>query len=85
MKTVKLLTLLMLMLIGLPAVVQAQFTFTTNNDGSLNIYQYTGSGGAVLIPDATNGLPVTTIGNSAFFGKSVTSVTIGTNVTSIGG
>jgi len=68
----------------LPTVAQAQFQFTTNNDGSLNIYQYTGSGGAVFIPDTTNSLPVTSIGNSAFFGKSVTSVTIGTNVTSIG-
>jgi hypothetical protein len=32
----------------LPALVQAQFTFTTNNDGSLNLYQYTGSNGIVV-------------------------------------
>ena len=68
----------------LPAVVQAQFLCTTNNDGSLNIYQYTGSGGAVTIPSTTNGLPVTTIMSNAFHMSSVTSVTIGTNVTSIG-
>ncbi len=69
----------------LPAVVQAQFTFTTNNDGSLNIYQYTGSGGAVVIPGTTNGLPVTSIGGGAFYDcTNLTSVTIGTNVTSIG-
>jgi hypothetical protein len=70
----------------LPAVVQAQFLFTTNNDGSLNIYQNTGSGGAVTIPSTTNGLPVTSIGDYAFYGCSrLTSVMIGINVTSIGG
>ena len=69
----------------LPAAVQAQFIFTTNTDGSLNIYQYTGPGGAVTIPDTTNGLPVTTIGTNAFQNcTTLTSVTIGTNVTSIG-
>lgn len=53
----------LLLLLVLPAVVQAQFTYTTNTDGSLNIYKYTGSGGAVIIPDTTNGLPVTSIGS----------------------
>jgi hypothetical protein len=77
--------LLPLLLLTLPAVVQAQFTYTTNNDGSLNIYQYTGSGGAIVIPDSTNGLPVTSIGDYAFNAcASLTSVTIGTNVTIIG-
>lgn len=67
----------------LPAAVQAQFIFTTNNDGSLNISQYTGSGGAVTIPDSINGLPVTSIGTNAFSSNyGLTSVTIGTNVTS---
>jgi hypothetical protein len=50
----------LLLLLALPAAVQAQFIFTTNNDGSLNIYQYTGSG-AVIIPDTTNGLWVTSV------------------------
>jgi hypothetical protein len=69
----------------LPAVVQAQFIFTTNSDGSLNIYQYTGSGGVVVIPNTTNGLPITSIEEGAFYVCStLTSVTIGTNVTSIG-
>ena len=68
----------------LPAVSQGQFTYTTNSDGSLNLYQYAG-GGAVTIPDTTNGIPVTSIGDQAFFGRtSVTSVAIGTNVNSIG-
>jgi len=30
-------------LLALPAVVHAQFIFTTNVDGTLNIYQYTGT------------------------------------------
>ena len=74
----------LLLLLALPVAVQAQFTFTTNNDGSLNIAGYTGSGGAVVIPDKTNGLPVTSIGSFVFTNSVVTSVTIGTNVTSIG-
>jgi hypothetical protein len=77
--------LLSLLLLTLPAVVQAQFTFTTNNDGSLNIYKYTGSGGAVVIPGTTNGLPVTSIGDSAFDDcTSLANVTIPNSVTSIG-
>ncbi len=68
----------------LPAVVQAQFSFITNS-GSIIITGYTGSGGAVVVPDMTNGLPVTSIGGGAFENKtSVTSVTLGTNLTSIG-
>ena len=68
----------------LPAVVQAQFNFITNN-GSITITGYTGSGGAVVIPATTNGYPVTSIGGSAFYMRGfITSLTIGTNVTSIG-
>ena len=69
----------------LPAAMQAQFTYTTNNDGSLNIAGYTGSGGAVTIPDTINGLPVTSIGDSAFrYCTSLTSVLIPNSVTGIG-
>jgi hypothetical protein len=76
--------LLMLFLLALPAVVQAQFTYTTNN-GTITITGYTGPGGAVTIPSMTNGLPVTSIGDAAFvYCASVTSVTIPNGVTSIG-
>jgi hypothetical protein len=70
-------------LLALPAVVEAQFTFTTNN-GAITITQYTGPGGDVTIPDTVNGLPVTTVGQAAFYQVSgLTSVTFGTNVTTI--
>jgi BspA type Leucine rich repeat region (6 copies) len=76
--------LLCAVLLMLPAVAQAQFTFTTNN-GAITITGYTGPGGAVTIPSTTNGMSVTSIGNSAFNQcNSLTSVTIPDSVTSIG-
>ena len=48
---------LALMLLALPAKVGAQLTFTTNS-GAITITGYSG-GGAVVIPDTTNGWPVT--------------------------
>jgi hypothetical protein len=76
--------LLLWLLLTLPAVVQAQFSYTTNN-GTITITGYTGPAGAVVIPDTINGLPVTSIGDLAFQGKTnVTSITIPNSVTSIG-
>ena len=78
--------MLLLLLLMLPAVVQAQFTYTTNN-GAITITGHIGTVvGAVTIPDTINGLPVTSIGNDAFAGCSYyfTSVTIPDSVTSIG-
>jgi len=77
-------TLTALFLLTLPAAVQAQFTFETNN-GALTITGYTGPGGAVDIPSTTNGMPVTSIGSSAFFFQpTVASVTIPNSVANIG-
>jgi len=75
--------LLLLLLLTLPAVVQAQFNYTTDN-GTITITGYTGPGGAVAIPDTINGLPVTSIGYFAFARATLTSVTIPNSVTSIG-
>ena len=98
---------MVLLLLTLPAVVQAQFNYTTNN-GTITITGYTGPGGAVTIPSTINGLPVTSIGDRCVLclhqpdqrhdprqrhqhrGRcvpcctSLTSVTIGNSVTSIG-
>jgi hypothetical protein len=75
----------LLLLLALPAAVQAQFTFTTNN-GAITITGYTGSGGVVVIPGTMDGLPISKIGNSAFSGKqNVTSILIPDSATQIGG
>jgi hypothetical protein len=76
--------LLVAALLALPAVVQAQFTYTIAN-GAITITGYTGPGGAVNIPDAIDGRPVTAIGNEAFeYCYTLTSVTIGDGVAVIG-
>jgi hypothetical protein len=69
--------------LGLATSVQAQFTYTTNN-GAITITGYTGSGGAVTIPNVIDGLPVTDIGTNAFYESSVTSVLIPDTVTVVG-
>ena len=77
------LRLLLLLLLTLPPVVQAQFNYTTN-DGTITITGYAGPGGAVAIPAIINGRPVSTIGDNAFRATSLTSVTIPSSVVSIG-
>ncbi|MGA3143846.1 MAG: leucine-rich repeat domain-containing protein [Verrucomicrobiota bacterium] len=84
----------LLLLLVLPAVVQAQtytnnygiWGYTTNADGiTINITGYTGSGGSVTIPTNIDGLTVTSIADAAFDNcTSLTNVMIGTNVTSMG-
>ena len=78
--------LLALMLWVLPVGAQSQdFSYTTNN-GAITITGYTGAGGDVIIPSSINGLPVTSIGRSAFSSCSrLTNVNIGSGVTSIEG
>jgi hypothetical protein len=66
----------------LPAVAQAQFTFTTNN-GAITIITYYGSTNNVTIPGTINGHPVTSIANYTFVGFSFTNVTIPASVTNI--
>jgi hypothetical protein len=72
----------------LPAMLHAQFAFTTNN-GAITITRYTGTNNDVCIPSTTNGLPVTSIVSSGSGGilggaSSVTNITIPDSVTNIG-
>lgn len=75
---------IVLMLAVLPLRLVAQFEYTTNNGQSI-ITQYTGGGGAVVIPATNNDLPVTEIGPNAFVldGSGVTSITIPNSIVSI--
>src|ERR1022692_1353808 len=69
--------LLLLLLLGLPGVVQAQDAYSTNADGSAYIVAYAGPPWVVTIPTNINGLTVTSIGTYAFNNDtSLTSVTI---------
>jgi hypothetical protein len=75
---------LLMLLLSLPVIAHAQYTFTTNSDGTLNIAQYTGPGGAVVIPNTANNLRITSIGDAAFFEiTTLAGVTVGTNVANI--
>jgi hypothetical protein len=72
------------LLFATPVVAQAQFDYTITN-GTVTITKYTGSGGLVTIPDRISGLPVTAIGDDAFWGNTdLTGVTIPKSVTNIG-
>ena len=79
--TIAIITSLLLLV---PAAVQAQFTYTTNND-TITIAKYTGSDSLVTIPSTKNGLRVTSIGTNAFsYCTHLTSVTIPDSINIIG-
>ena len=71
------------LLLVLPAAVEAQLTFTTNN-GAITITGYTGPAGTVIIPSTTNGYPVTSIAGTYSSYYSATNLTIPDTVTNIG-
>jgi hypothetical protein len=51
---------------------------------AITITEYIGPGGPVTIPDTIDGLPVTAIGDWAFSESDVTSVAMGSGISSIG-
>lgn len=71
-------------LVGAATLVQAQFAYTDNGNGTCTITGYTGPGGAVSIPNSINGLIVVSIGNSALRDNNLTGVTMPASVTNIG-
>lgn len=75
---------IVVLLLQIPIAAHAQFAFTTNS-GTLTVTNYTGPGGAVIIPSVTNGLPVTGVGADAFRNlEGITSVTLPNSITNIG-
>src|SRR5215467_2254165 len=67
-----------------PAVLQAQFAYGTNDDGTMTITGYTGPGGPVTIPSMIDGRRVAEIDFYAFQGNTnLTSLTISEGVATI--
>lgn len=64
--------------------VTSDFTYTTGG-GAATITGYTGGGGAITLPATINGLPVTAIGDNAFYNHdTLTSITFPAGLTHIG-
>jgi hypothetical protein len=76
--------LAVLLLFPIAKLPAQDFTYT-NNNGAITITGYTGPGGDVNIPGTIDGLPVTSIGPSAFMSQSsVSNVSIPNSVANIG-
>ncbi|MCP5525131.1 MAG: leucine-rich repeat protein [Verrucomicrobiales bacterium] len=75
--------LMILLWLLAPVAIQAQFDYTVN-EGEVTLTKYTGPGGAVVIPDTLDGLPVPSIGDRALQDcLNVTSVTMPDSVTRV--
>jgi hypothetical protein len=71
------------------ATVHAQltsgdFSYSINNSNWITLTAYTGSGGSVVIPETISGMPVRSIGASAFANKvNVTGISLPSNLVTI--
>jgi hypothetical protein len=77
---------LLALVLAMPTVVQAQFTYTTNAEGTLTITGYISPWFSAEgnIPNSINGLTVTGVGEDALYETHANSVTIPDTITSIG-
>ena len=74
----------LVLMLALPRDAHAQFTFSTNNN-ALTITRYLGNATVLAIPEATNGYPITSIGEGAFGRRSsLTSVLLPDSIVTIG-
>jgi uncharacterized repeat protein (TIGR03803 family) len=76
------LVVLVSLLLAWPTVALAQFTFSTNSDGTLTVTGYSGTNANIVIPGMTNGMLVTEIGSNAFYDVGVT-ITVPNSVTNL--
>ncbi len=63
---------------------EADYQTSANADGTVTVTKYIGTETAVTIPDTIGGAAVTAIGDSAFYGTDVASVTVPASVKSVG-
>jgi hypothetical protein len=68
--------------LGLPVVVPAQFSYTTNN-GTATIYGYSGTNANLAIPATLGGFPVTSIAGFFDYFAGPTNITVPATVTNI--
>ncbi|MDR2314329.1 MAG: leucine-rich repeat domain-containing protein [Spirochaetaceae bacterium] len=59
------------------------FILLQNRSGGITITGYRGTEKSVVIPESFQGLPVTVIGNKAFFGKELSAVRVPKTVTAV--
>lgn len=74
----------LLQVVAAPTLLQAQFNYTTS-EGKVTITRYTGTSPSVTVPARIDGLPVSAIGESAFYDCfTLTRAVVEEGITSIG-
>src|ERR1041385_2786133 len=72
------------LMLSLTVGVRSEVYSWSTNEGSITITGFTGTEKNITIPEAITGLPVRRIGNYAFNGQRLVSITIPDSVTNIG-